>query len=120
MKRSRQTSTTALGKLAEDAAAAHVAALGMRVLTRNLRGRGGEIDIVASEGDTIVFIEVKARTSHSFGSALAAVNARKRGRIRAIAEDYLQVVAPAARARFDVLTIEREGMTLHRNAFSWR
>jgi putative endonuclease len=114
------SSTSAVGRRAEDAAAAHLAALGMRVLMRNLRAPGGEIDIVAKDGDTIVFVEVKARSSHAFGSALAAVDARKRRRIRAIAEDYLQIVAPAARARFDVLTIEREGMTLHRNAFTWR
>ena len=119
MSRLARGSTSATGKRAEDAAVAHVAALGMHVMARNVRGRGGEIDIVAKEGETIVFIEVKARSSHAFGSALAAVDARKRRRIRAIAEDYLQVVAPQARARFDVLTVEREGMTLHRNAFTW-
>ena len=108
-----------LGKRAEDAAAAYVAGLGMRVVARNVRGRGGEIDIVALDGETVVFIEVKARASRAFGSALAAVDTRKRGRIRAIAEDYLQVVAPRARARFDVLTVEQRTMTLHRNAFSW-
>jgi putative endonuclease len=112
-------SATAAGREAEDAAAAHIEALGMRVLTRNLRGRGGEVDIVARDGETIVFIEVKARATRTFGSALSAVDARKRRRIRAVAEDYLQVVAPSARARFDVLTVERGAMTLHRNAFLW-
>jgi putative endonuclease len=90
----------------------------MRVLARNVRAVGGEVDIVAKDGDTIVFIEVKARSNRLFGSAISAVNARKRRRIRAIAADYLQVVAPHAPARFDVLTIERDGMTLHRNAFT--
>ena len=108
----------ALGRRAEDDAAAFVGRLGMRVLARNVRGAGGEVDIIAEDRGTIAFIEVKARSSNAFGSALSAVDARKRRRLRAMAQDYLQVVAPHARARFDVLTIDRGGMTLHRNAFS--
>jgi putative endonuclease len=106
------------GAAAEERAAAHLAALGFAILERNLRGPGGEIDIVAREGDTIVFVEVKARASRTFGSALGAVDARKRARIRAVAADYLQVVAPGARARFDVLTLEGRTIRHHRNAFA--
>jgi putative endonuclease len=108
-----------LGKEAEDAAAAYVARLGMRILGRNVRMRDGEVDIVALDGETVVFIEVKARTNRRFGSALSAVDARKRRRLRAAAADYLQFVAPQARARFDVLTVEHDGLRLHRSAFSW-
>ena len=115
----RRDSGKDLGRDAEDAAAAYVASLGMRVLARNVRGRGGEIDIVAADGAIVVFIEVKARSGRTFGSAIAAVDARKRRRLRATAEDYLQFVAPRARARFDVLTIEPDRVTLHRNAFTW-
>ncbi|MBV9103894.1 MAG: YraN family protein [Candidatus Eremiobacteraeota bacterium] len=111
------TAPSALGKSAEDAAARYLIALGMQLLARNVRGRGGEIDIVAKDGETVVFIEVKARSNHRFGSAIASVDARKKRRIRAIAEDYLQIVAPDARARFDVLTVEGQRVTLHRNAF---
>jgi putative endonuclease len=118
VKRGPGPSTAALGQRAEDAAAAHLAALGMQLLQRNLRAPGAEIDIVARDGETIVFVEVKARSSAAFGSALAAVDARKRRRIRALAADYLQVVAPLARARFDVVTVEPGGVTLHRNAFT--
>jgi putative endonuclease len=107
-----------LGIAAEERAAAHLAGLGFRILKRNLRGPGGEIDIVARDGDTIVFIEVKARESRAYGSALAAVDARKRARIRAVAEDYLQFFAPQARARFDVLTLEGDAIHLHRGAFA--
>jgi putative endonuclease len=105
------------GSLGEDAAAAHLVTLGMRILRRNLRGPGGEIDIVALDGSTIVFVEVKLRRSGSFGSALGAVDGRKRARIRAVAADFLQFYAPNAKARFDVLTIERGAMVLHRGAF---
>ena len=106
-----------LGRAAEDAACAYLESLGLRIMRRNLRGPGGEIDIVAAEGETIVFIEVKARSGRGFGSAVAAVNAAKRRRIRAVAQDFLQFVAPQAQARFDVLAIDSGRMTLHRNAF---
>jgi putative endonuclease len=89
----------------------------MRIVRRNLRGPGGEIDIVALDGKTIVFVEVKVRQTRSYGSAIGAVDARKRARIRAVAADYLQFFAPDARARFDVLTIERGALVLHRGAF---
>ncbi len=108
----------ALGRAGEDAAAAYVASLGFHVVARNLRGPGGEIDIVARDGQTYVFIEVKTRASRAFGRALAAVDARKRARIRAVAADYLQFVAPQACARFDVLAIDGCDMCLHRGAFT--
>jgi putative endonuclease len=106
------------GRRGEDAAVAHLEACGYRVLRRNLRGPGGEIDVVARDGETIVFVEVKTRASHAFGSALGAVDARKRKRLRAVAEDYLQFHAPTAKARFDVLTIDGDAIRLHRGAFS--
>ncbi len=108
----------ALGRSGEDAAAAYIASLGFRIVARNLRGPGGEIDIVARDGETYVFIEVKTRTSRTFGGALAAVDARKRARIRAAAADFLQFVAPRAYARFDVLAIDGRRMRLHRGAFT--
>ncbi len=106
-----------LAKVAEDAAAEYVASLGWRILRRNLYGTGGEIDIVALDGATVVFIEVKARETRTFGSALSAVDARKRARIRAIAADFLQVVARNARARFDVVAFENGKLRHYRNAF---
>ena len=119
MSRSGDRSASASGRRAEDAAAEYLVSLGYRVLTRNLRGRGGEIDIVAQEDQTYVFVEVKARATRTFGTALGAVDGRKRRHMRAIAEDYLQIVAPNARARFDVVTVEPSGLALYRNAFTW-
>ncbi|MGH7728505.1 MAG: YraN family protein [Vulcanimicrobiaceae bacterium] len=106
-----------LGRAGEARAAAHLSALGFEILRRNLRGPAGEIDIVAREGQTFVFVEVKARRTRRFGRALGAVDARKRARLRAAAADFLQFYAPDAQARFDVLTIDCEGIRLHRNAF---
>lgn len=66
------------GRSGEDAAAAFLTASGYRVLGRNVRVPGGEIDAVCLDGTTLVVVEVKRRDSSSFGSALAAVDARKR------------------------------------------
>lgn len=110
-------STTASGRAAEDAAVRYLVEHGYAILARNVRGAGGEIDVVAREGDVIVFVEVKARASGSYGSAVAAVDARKRKRLRAVAADWLQVAAPRAKARFDVVAFDAGRIALHRNAF---
>lgn len=89
----------------------------MSVVTRNLRLPGGEVDIVCREGETIVFIEVKARSGRRFGSAVSAVDARKRRTLRRLAADWVQIVAPNAPVRFDVVAVEGDRMTLYRNAF---
>jgi putative endonuclease len=112
-----RTPRAAVGREGEDAATAYLVSLGFRILERNLRGPGGEIDIVAKDGETVVFVEVKRRRTQTFGKALGAVDARKRARIRAVAADYLQFKAPHAYARFDVLAIDGPTVRLHRNAF---
>jgi putative endonuclease len=106
-----------LGAGAEEAAVNYLERLGYRIVERNLRLPGGEIDILARDGETLVFIEVKARSSRAYGSALSAVDARKRRRVRAMAEDYLQYFAPTTKARFDVLAFDGGVMRLYRDAF---
>lgn len=110
-------STVEKGRVGEDRAAAFLESVGYRVLARNVRVPGGEIDVVCLDGETLVFVEVKRRNSKGFGSALAAVGARKRATLRRIASDYAQIVAPAARLRFDVVALDGERLRLHRNAF---
>jgi len=108
----------ALGRAGEDAAVALLEAHGYRIVGRNVRLPGGEIDVIAREGDTVVFVEVKTRASATYGKALGAVDARKRAALRALAADWLQVAAPRARARFDVVTFDAGRPRLHRNAFA--
>lgn len=108
----------ALGRAGEDAAVALLETHGYRIVARNVRMPGGEIDVVARDGDTVVFVEVKARASGSFGRAVGAVDARKRAALRALAADWLQVAAPRARARFDVVAFDAGRPTLHRGAFA--
>ncbi|MGH7707929.1 MAG: YraN family protein [Vulcanimicrobiaceae bacterium] len=106
------------GRAAEDRAAAYLAANGLRIVARNFRGPGGEIDIVAVDRGTLVFVEVKQRATAGFGSALAAVDARKRRRIRTVAEDFLQFVPHVTKIRFDVLAIDGDRIRHHRGAFA--
>jgi putative endonuclease len=108
---------TRRGREGEDAAVRLLEDSGYSVIARNVRLPGGEIDVIARERDVLVFVEVKARGSQRFGSALAAVDARKRRTLRSLAADWLQIAAPGARARFDVVTVEAGGARLHRGAF---
>jgi putative endonuclease len=108
---------TRKGRAGEDAAAGYLESLGYRILRRNLRGPDGEIDILARDGGALVFVEVKARAGRSFGSALGAVDARKRRRIRALAADYLQFLPAHAEVRFDVITFDRGNLAHHIGAF---
>ncbi len=87
------------------------------MIERNARVPGAEIDLVCVDGRTLVFVEVKRRDGTRFGSALSAVDARKRAKLRAAAADYAQIVAPRARIRFDVVALDDARTTLHRDAF---
>jgi putative endonuclease len=107
-----------LGRSGEDTAVRLLEACGYVVLARNVRLPGGEIDVIARDRDVIAFVEVKTRATTRFGSALAAVDARKRRTLRALASDWLQIAAPQALARFDIVTVDGERAELHRGAFA--
>ncbi|GHS94625.1 UPF0102 protein [Planctomycetales bacterium] len=77
-----------VGKTGEDLAADALARRGYRLVERNYRGRGGEIDLVARENDEWVFVEVKTRTNQKFGRPEEAVGARKKRGLRKAAAAY--------------------------------
>lgn len=79
----------ALGCSGEDAACAELRRRGYSILARRYRTRAGEIDIVARDGRTLVFVEVKTRSGPAFGSGLEAVTPRKQAQVRKMAVDYL-------------------------------
>ena len=110
-------STVEKGRAGEDRAAAFLESMGYRVVARNVRLPGGEIDAICLDGTTLVVVEVKRRNSSGFGGALGAVNGRKRATLRRVAAEYAQVVAPSAKIRFDVVALDGERVRLHRNAF---
>jgi putative endonuclease len=107
----------ALGRGGEDAACAYLERLGYRIVGRNVRCGRGEIDAIARDGETLVFVEVMARRGRSRGSAVSAVDARKRKQLRALAEDFLQFAPAGTKARFDVLAIDGERIAHFRGAF---
>lgn len=95
-----------LGGSGEEIAAAYLQRRGYVILAKNYRKRFGEIDIVAAEGDTLVFVEVKTRTSAAFGSPLEAVDGRKQRRMAKAALAYLSAGNLHGRpARFDVVAV---------------
>jgi putative endonuclease len=112
----------ALGKTGEDLACAELEKRGYEIIARRYRQRGGEIDIVARDGETTVFVEVKARDSREFGSAAEAVTARKQRRIVRLASDYVTRHELAnCPCRFDVVAIHFDAgateIVVFQNAF---
>ncbi len=114
-------STKAAGDAAEDRALDHLRAAGLRLVTRNYRTPhrgGGEIDLVMREPDgTLVFVEVRRRTSRAFGGAAASVGATKQRRIVFAARHYLMRLGAAPPCRFDVVAVEAGRIEWLRAAF---
>jgi putative endonuclease len=107
------------GVRAEELCAELLRAAGLRVLARNWRCRHGEIDLVAEEGGTLVFAEVRYRRDQRYGGAAESVTAAKRARLVAAARLYLMRRAETD-CRFDVLLLDAlEGGRIQwiRNAF---
>ena len=98
------------GARCERAAARHLRLHGYRIVARNFRAAGAEIDLVAIDGDTLVFVEVKARRSLVAGTPEAAVNERKQQHIRRAAEIFVdRHRAQRKPVRFDVVAITGDG-----------
>ena len=111
-----------VGSSHEQLAAEYLKREGYRILCMNFRSRYGEIDIVAMEGDILVFLEVKYRSGRQAGAPWEAVNIRKQGRICRTA-DFYRVrygVGEDVQVRFDVVAILDGKLFLFRNAFFYR
>jgi putative endonuclease len=111
-----------LGKLGEDLACQELERRGYAILTRRYRRRGGELDIVARDGQTIVFVEVKTREGCEFGAGAESITLFKRRRMTTVALDYLARYKLVERpCRFDVVSIDMDGqhprIELYQNAF---
>lgn len=113
--------TKQAGDAAEDRALAHLQAAGLQLLARNYRtpGRGGgEIDLVMRDaGGTLVFVEVRRRSSRSHGGAAASVGPVKQRRIIFAARHYLMRLANQPPCRFDVVSVEAGAVEWLRGAF---
>jgi putative endonuclease len=119
-RRSVKTAMNRAGARAEDLCAELLRKAGLRVLARNWRCRHGEIDLVAEEGATLVFAEVRLRRDQRYGGAAESVTAAKQARLVAAARLYL-MRRPDTDCRFDVLlldSLETGRIEWIRNAFA--
>ena len=112
----------ALGRRGERAAEQHLRRNGYRIVARNFRAAGAEIDLVAIDRDILVFVEVKTRRSRAAGAPEEAVDERKQKRMRRAAEVFARRYrADEIEMRFDIVAIDASGKRLEiellRNAF---
>jgi putative endonuclease len=112
----------ALGKRGEDLACAELRRRGYAILARRCRLPGGELDIVARDGPTLVFVEVKTREAGGFGDAAEAVTPAKQRRVARLAAEYLARHGwSECPCRFDVVSVrferDRPVLTVYRHAF---
>ena len=112
----------ALGRTGEDLACEELERRGYAIIARRYRRRGGELDIIARDGQTMVFVEVKTREGRAFGEACEAITANKRRTITRLALDYLmRHRLSECSCRFDVVSIHVESGTpvidVYQNAF---
>ena len=110
--------TNEKGRRGEDRAARHLASHGYTIVERNYRCALGEIDLVARDGSTLVFVEVRSRADGTRGTALETVRAGKQRAIARVAAHYLAVRRPDfATCRFDVVGITGDDVVVVRDAF---
>lgn len=106
-----------IGVAAEQKAADYLVRHGLRLLERNYRCRGGEIDLVMREGAQLVFVEVRARAASRFGGAAESITLAKRARVILAARHYLAHRGVDAHCRFDALLLDGERIEWIRGAF---
>jgi putative endonuclease len=110
------------GREGEEIAAAFLEKQGYRIVEKNFRSVSGEIDLIAWDKETVVFVEVKARSSSQFGGPVGAVNHRKQVKISLVAAGFIQRERLwSSPCRFDVVSIVRQSgkttVDLFQNAF---
>ncbi|HMG21148.1 MAG TPA: YraN family protein [Kofleriaceae bacterium] len=111
-------STVERGAAAECDAAQLLVAAGYEIVERNYRCKAGELDVVARDGDILVFVEVRSRSDAEHGSAAEMIGRRKQRRVIRVARCYLAAAAPVfERCRFDVVAITGGNPVLLKDAF---
>lgn len=104
------------GAAGEELALRFLQGQGLALVERNFRCKGGEIDLVMLERDSLVFVEVRKRADKRHGGAAASVTARKQARLMIAAQVFLQRYRLPPACRFDVIAIDGEAMDWLKNA----
>jgi len=105
------------GEAAEQKAAHYLETQGLHLVVRNYRCRHGEIDLIARDGLTLVFVEVRQRSRQDFGGAAASIDAHKQRKLVLAAQHYLAQQPRTPPCRFDAVLIGSEGVEWLKNAF---
>ena len=107
------------GEDAENLAATFVQRAGLKLVARNYRCRFGEIDLIVRDGNTLVFVEVRMRTSDRYGGAAASITATKRAKLLRAARHYIADIARPPACRFDALLVNGKDRSIEwlKNAF---
>jgi putative endonuclease len=110
--------TRALGTSGESAASRFLEKKGYKVIERNFQCKSGEIDIIAMEGETLCFVEVKTRSNISYGPPYLSVTPQKQHQLSLVALNYLaKTKRKFSGIRFDVVSIDRDKIELFKGAF---
>ncbi len=124
MATTKKATTKSVGDAGETRALAHLEGQGLTLVQRNYRvaagpnARGGEVDLILRERDgTLVFVEVRARSSAAFGGAAASVSASKQRRLVFAAQHFLRRYSALPPCRFDVVAIDADHVQWLRGAF---
>jgi putative endonuclease len=105
----------ATGARGEDLAVAYLERAGLTIVERNFRCRAGEIDVVARDGEELIFVEVRTRRSTAFGSPEESITARKQRKMAECAYSYLaERGSHLGPWRIDVIAIELRGASASR------
>ncbi|GAC1317756.1 MAG: YraN family protein [Collimonas sp.] len=109
----------ASGQMAEDRALAYLQQRGLKLIERNFRCKGGEIDLILAEpaSNLLVFVEVRQRNSQRYGGAAASVTRSKQAKLIIAAQVFLQRYAALPACRFDVIAIEDDAIEWIKQAF---
>ena len=112
-------STRSLGAAHESRALAHLQAAGLTLVQRNFNSKVGEIDLIMSHGDQVVFVEVRFRSAGSFVDGISSVGDSKRKRFLKAVKYFLLTHPDYAERilRFDVISISNHDLDWHQNAF---
>jgi putative endonuclease len=104
------------GRIGEDDALDYLLRQGLKLVERNFRCKGGEIDLILQQDDTLVFVEVRKRANDRHGGAAASVTTRKQARLITAAQIYLQRYKAPPACRFDVIAIDGTALSWLKNA----
>lgn len=103
--------TRSRGDEAESIAARYLENAGLRILQRNYRCRFGEIDLIAQDGSTLVFVEVRQRSHTGLGGAAASITPAKQRKLMAAARHYLAGIGRTPDCRFDAVLLSSDTQT---------